>query len=197
MVPYAVQLQVLPVQSDVRHMLLWRRLFLPHRSAYFPPVSHMTKEEEGLALTSLSDDEGMPEESVPCGSWTPHILTVKDDIPESLTMSRHETTLGGCEERSPPASIEVIGRGAERGKSHCGSLQPDLVYISAIEHLLGQDGFEPIKDTVQEQLQSLHAHRQTDVNPTHHTQRSAKAHWEDGSAVMSEKADVRMGCGGV
>ena len=173
-------------------MLLWRRLFLPNRCVSFPPVSHASKEEEeeGLAFTSLTDDEGIPEESTPYGSWTPHLLTSEDGIPENLKMSRHETTTCDSEDHSPPASLEAGSRGgAETQKSTCGSLQLDLTYINAVKHLLGRDGFEPIKDTIQEQLQSLRANRQKDA---HQSQRSVKAHREAGPTVTSEKRDVQV-----
>ena len=172
-------------------MLLWRRLFLPNRCVSFPPVSHVSKEEEeGLAFTSLTDDEDIPEESMPCGSWTPHLLTSEDGIPENLKMSRHETTTCDSEDHSPPASLEAASRGgADTQKSSCGSLQLDLTYINAVKHLLGQDGFEPIQDTVQEQLQSLRANRQTDA---HQSQWSVKAHREAGPTVTSEKGDVQV-----
>lgn len=173
-------------------MLLWRRLFLPHRCVSFPPVSHASKEEgeEGLAFTSLTDDEGIPEDAMPCGSWTPHLLSSEEGIPESLKMSRHETTMCDSEDHGPPASLEAASRGgAETRKSTCGALQLDLVYINAVKHLLGRDGFEPIKDTVQEQLQSLRANRQTEG---HQSQSSVKAHWEAGPTVTSEKGDVRV-----
>ena len=158
----------------------------------FPPVSHASKEEEeeGLAFTSLTDDEDIPEESMPCGSWTPHLLTSEDGIPENLKMSRHETTTCDSEDHSPPASLEAASRGgAETQKSGCRSLQLDLTYINAVKHLLGQDGFEPIQDTVQEQLQSLRANRQTDARQS---QWSVKAHREAGPTVTSEKGDVQV-----
>ena len=168
-------------------MLLWRRLFLPQHRASFPPVTHISKDEveEGLALTSLSDDEGASEETMPSGSWTPHILTSEDNTPASLKMSRCDTNLSDCEDHGPPTSLE-------KRKSAYGSLQLDFEYISAIKHLLGRDGFEPIKDTVQDQLQCLRAQRETDVHQTHLAQRNGKTQWEGDPTVTSEKVDVRV-----
>lgn len=123
---------------------------------------------------------------MPSGSWTPHILTSEDDIPASLKMSRHETKLSDSEDHGPPTSLE-------KRKSACGLPRLDFEYIGAIKHLLGQDGFEPIKDTVQDQLQCLHAHRQMDVHQTHLTQKNGKTQWEGDPTVVSEKADVRVG----
>ena len=138
-----------------------------------------------MALTSLSDDEGAPEETMPSGSWTPHILTSEDNTPASLKMSRCDTNLSDCEDHGPPTSLE-------KRKSAYGSLQLDFEYISAIKHLLGRDGFEPIKDTVQDQLQCLHAQRGMDVHQTHLTQRNGKTRWESDPTVTSEKVDVRV-----
>ena len=165
----------------------------------FPPIPHIIKEEEeeveeeGAVLTSLPEEVGLPEEIMPNGSWTPHILTSKDNnIPESLSMSRYDTKLSECEDHGP-ASLEVTCEGVEKLESSCRPLQCDFVYTNAVKHFLGPDGFELIRDTVQDQLQCLRAHRQTDHNQKHHMhQRNGSVQREESRDGSSDKADVRM-----